>query len=401
MKIKTVCKKNYCTGCMACKEVCPKDAVTIVDELQDYNAVIDIDKCIDCHACYNICAQNNDVESKEPIKWYQGWSNDNDIRGVGSSGGVASSLAVQIIKSGGIVCSCLFRDGQFIFDVCDNIHDLNKYAGSKYVKSNPSGIYRKIRAVLKENKKVLFIGLPCQVAAVKRFFGENDFLITVDLICHGTPSPNVLKKFLCQYNIKLEDLEDIRFRKKTIFQIYNAKYGYRNYKTITKSAVIDKYLIAFLNCLCYTENCYMCKYAKKQRISDITIGDSWGSELPMSEQQKGLSLILCQTEKGIRLIENSNLKLCYVDLDKAIKSNQQLNAPSKKPEKRQYFFDGLERNIKFNHLVRMSYPKQSCKQDLKNILKTIKVLKSDGGGIEYTTSIALNSATKLNDQYLP
>ena len=131
---------------------------------------------------------------------------------------------------------------------------------------------------------------------------------------------------------------------------------------------MDCYSIAFLKGLCYTENCYHCRYASLDRVGDLTIGDSWGSELSASEKENGISLILCQTTKGKNLLSNSNIVLRPVDLDKAISNNRQLIEPTKKPEKRKNFFQLLEAETEFDDIIRKVYPKAFYKQIVKKIL---------------------------------
>ena len=96
---------------------------------------------------------------------------------------------------------------------------MSKFLGSKYVKSNPGGIYKKVLERLKDGEKILFVGLPCQVAAAKHYTKNHQNLYTIDLICHGTPSPKILEKFLDDYDVKLVDLERIRFRVKNSFRL--------------------------------------------------------------------------------------------------------------------------------------------------------------------------------------
>ena len=334
-----VCQLNKCTGCMACVDVCPKNAITIKDSLDAYNAEIDETKCINCNLCHNICQNNNEVKLAKPVKWYQGWAEDENIRNGGSSGGAASALMLAFVESGGYICSCTFKDGQFVFGVTDNKDDISKFKGSKYVKSNPHGAYNQVKELLKHGEKVLFIGLPCQVAAVKLFVGDRlqNNLYTADLICHGTPSPQLLQIFLKQYGYDLKDLKDIKFRVKSKFQLREG------YKGIITTGVTDSYLLSFLNGLCYTENCYTCNYAQFNRVSDITLGDSWGSDLPLEEQKKGISLMLCQTQKGIDLIENCGMNLLDVGIKNAVAHNKQLNAPMVKPAVREQFFTAIKR----------------------------------------------------------
>ena len=370
----TVCKNNECAGCMACVEICPKKAIAIDDKIYAYNAQIDDNKCIKCDLCHKVCPNNTNPGCfKAPIKWFQGWSAREDIRKNGSSGGLASELASTIVESGGCVCSCTFQDGEFRFSMEAEGSKLEKFAGSKYIKSNPTGIYKKILEQLKQNRTVLFIGLPCQVAALKNFVNPRlqEKLYTVDLICHGTPSPYFLSQFLKQYGVDLHDLEDIRFRVKDCFQVTE------RYKGIVTTGVRDRYTTAFLNGLFYTDNCYSCKYARKERVSDITLGDSWGSELLSEEMRKGISLILCQTEKGKELLSRSKIVTKSVDIDNAIAHNHQLNIPSKKPKNRDKFFNMIENGSPFNYAVFKCFPQECIKQEVKEALIRLRLM---GGG---------------------
>lgn len=369
----TVCELNKCVGCMACVDICPKGAIQIKDSLSAYNAEINEKKCIGCNACHKICQVNHPAKAVAPISWYQGWNEDFDMRKECSSGGSATAISKGFLENGGIVCGCTFNEGKFNFEFAHNKDELKKFIGSKYVKSSPIGIYKEIRSRLKQEEKILFIGLPCQVAALKNFIGTDllSKLYTIDLICHGTPSPKVLDIFLKQYGVTLSKLKDIKFRVKAKFQVYG------DYKGIITKGVSDRYSIAFLNALTYTENCYSCPYAKKKRVSDVTLGDSWGSELTIDEQKKGISLILSQTEKGNNLLNMANLHLEPVDIDKAIKNNHQLAYPSIKPVGREKFFAGLK-SRKFNSLVFQQLPKQCLRQDMKLILIKLKLFKRRG-----------------------
>lgn len=364
----TVCKENMCAGCMACLEVCSKAAIIVKDNLKGYNAVIDENLCINCGACHKVCPNNQVPELLKSVCWYQGWSID--MRDYSSSGGVAAGLIAEFIKQGGIVCSCAFRDGKFGFYFAPNEIQPKEYIGSKYVKSSPEGIYRKVQQFLDRGKKVLFLGLPCQVAAIKSFIGKKyqDSLYTVDLICHGSPSPELLNLFLNDYGLSLTELEKINFRNKSEFKLQP------NVRQIEPIGVQDAYTFAFLKGLDYTENCYHCQYARKERVSDITLGDSWGSDLDEEEKQKGISLILCQTEKGKKLVNSANLQLCVVDYEKAVKNNLQLRHPSMAPAEREKFFEMIKNSKKFKYSVLACYPKYYLKQNIKKVLIKLKII---------------------------
>ena len=369
----SVCDKSKCTACMACVDACQKNAISVVDHLKYYVAMIDETKCINCGACRKVCQNLNPVLSAYPEKWFQGWALDKKIREEGSSGGFATSISKAFIEDGGVLCSCKFLDGQFKFHFSDNVGELEKFCGSKYVKSNPIGIYKEIRRLLSSGKKVLLIALPCQVAAAKNYVGNALMMnfYSIDLICHGTPSFENLNIFLKQYGCDLKKITDISFRKKSDFKIRN------DVRDIAPKGVFDKYTLAFLNSINYTENCYNCQYAKIERVSDLTIGDSWGSDLCDEEKRKGISLALCMNEKGKYLLDNASIKLERVDLKNAIAHNHQLEIASKKPKGYDVFFNGLENNIPYNKLVEKALPKQCFNQKIKAIL--YKILSVLGG----------------------
>lgn len=367
----TVCEKGKCTGCMECLDICPTNAIRVVDSWTAYDAVIDTDKCIRCNACHKACQNNSKPILIKPIWWKQGWACDNSVRMKSSSGGIATAIEQAFIKNGGIVCSCIFRSGRFEFDFAETEDEVSKFAGSKYVKSNPKGIYKKILNKIRAGQRVLFVGLPCQVAAVKHYTQNHQNLYTIDLICHGTPSPQILDCFLKDYGVRLEESESIKFRVKNNFKLK------QNGKRFAVPTTTDDYLMTFLNSTTYTENCYQCNYARIERIGDVTLGDSWGSELERHIQDKGVSLILCQNEKGKELIEQADLTLVDVDLERAVNNNHQLHHPSQKPQQRELFFRELKKGYGFKKTVRRCYPKKYLKKSIKTVLYKMKIC---GGG---------------------
>lgn len=365
--MKTVCEKNSCVGCMACIDACPVNAVSIQDSLLAYNAVIDEKKCIGCNACHNKCQNNTQITFAKPIFYKQGWANDETLRKTASSGGIASALLNTVLERNGVVCSCAFEKGEFRFVFSETVEDLPKYRGSKYVKSSPMGVYKKIESLLKNNREVLFIGLPCQVGALKTYCKSElqERLITVDLICHGTPSPKTLQLYLRQYDKPLSACEAVTFRNKHAYKITADGLS-------AKPGTTDCYTLGFFDGLYFTDNCYTCNYAKTERVSDITIGDSWGSELPETERKQGVSLILCQTEKGKALLENSNVTLCDVDLAQAVEHNGQLQAPSTPHKHRNKFFQQVSLGKPFNKAVASCLPIKCLKQKIKRLVFIIK-----------------------------
>ena len=362
--MKTVCALDKCTGCTACVNICPRNAISIIDTMISLNAVIEDDKCIECNACEKGCHINHPVEKYEPIKWYQGWSSDSNIRLSSSSGGVAASIERTFINEGGYVCSCIFSEGEFVYYITNKLEDVGKFKGSKYVKSNPVGVYKEIKELLCQGNKVLFVGLPCHAAAVRKFVGEqySEKLFVVDLICHGSPSQKLLGLFLEQHEKSLASVKNIQFRKG------NSYYITCDEIPIANKGCLDNYSISFLRSLIFTENCYECQYASKERISDISLGDSWGSSMSVDEKERGISLIIVQSEKGWQLLKDSNLELFEVNEENAINSNHQLRQPSVKSDKREYFFAELNKGKSFDHLIKKYFPLSVFKQAVKGLL---------------------------------
>ena len=366
--MKLVCEKNKCTGCMACVDACPVQAIKIVDSLDAFNAEIQ-ENCLKCGKCHKICQNNYPITKKEPIKWIQGWANNEELRENSSSGGFATEISNSFIRKGGCVFGCVIEQGEISFKMAETIEEVKQFTGSKYVKSNPKNIYKVIKYKLKQGTKVLFIGLPCQVAGLYSFLDEKlqSNLYTIDLICHGSPSPKILKMYLKQHYSDLNSNSHIKFREKEKFCISGVS-------KVEKPGIIDRYTISFLRGLTYTENCYSCQYAEKNRISDLTIGDSWGSELNFVEKSKGISLGICTSEKGNWLLDNADLHLEPVNIEKAINSNHQLMHPSIKPKGRDDFINSLQANKNFDFEFAKIRPKIAFRQNIKKLLIKLNLI---------------------------
>ena len=362
--MKTVCQKDHCCGCKVCADACKQKAITVLDHIDAMNAVIDLEKCNSCGRCIKLCPNLAPTEKRVTISWQQGWAVSAVDRMESSSGGFATAIAKSFVRNGGIVCSCSFREGQFRFSFAEKEEEVKQFQGSKYVKSDPQGCYEEAMNYIKIGKELLFIGLPCQVAAMRNYVGREyeDRLYTVDLICHGTPSAKMLQRYLSGKQFDLAAMHDISFR-------HNNKFGIMQHgNPIVHGWLGDNYISSFLEGLTYTENCYSCQYATRMRVSDLTLGDSWGSEFAQDEVEKGISLALCQTEKGEKLLSQGDLALFKVDYEKAVQSNAQLQHPSKKPDNRDRFLQDIKRDVPFDRAYAYLYPKHYLKQKIKQVI---------------------------------
>ena len=359
--MRTVCDNYLCVGCEACTNICKQNAITVKDNGISLSAVIDDNKCNNCGSCHKICQNNNEFHFNIPMYWKQGWAED-EIRTKSSSGGIARSLMKSFLFNKGEVYSCSFYNGDFLYRKVQNEDDIIHFIGSKYVKSCPGNVYDHIKNDLKNNKRVLFIGLPCHVQALRLFverYQKN--LYCVDMICHGTPSKELLQQYLAEENVDISTIEQISFRNKTNFylSINNKKFAPKN--------VIDFWMHPFLEGLNYTENCYNCKFARFERIGDFTIGDAWGTELPSDERKKGISLLIMEekdkAQKGEELLKSLGGHLEDVDIENIKNKNPQLVKPSEKPKERPVFIRNYQRGYKI--AIEKSYSKLIFKQKLR------------------------------------
>lgn len=372
VKMKTVCKKNTCTGCSSCLEICNSNAISLEKKIDNYNAIINEDKCRQCNRCYSICQQNDEPILSIPRMWKQGWCKDENIRKKAASGGVATSISKAFIQSGGYVYGCLYEKGDFVFKEAPTEVDIFEFCGSKYIKSNPQGIYNRIKDRLKNGDKVLFIGLPCQVEAVKRFVGSNlqKKLFLIDLICHGTPAPVLLEFYLAGRGYAKDQVKNVEFRRKNDYRLF------LNNKNITLQRVQDIFVFSFLRSLNYTDNCYECKFATINRCSDLTLGDAWGSKLEEGQRKLGISLMLAQTKKGITMISDANIEKTDIDLNIAIDNNKQLKAPATQIY-RDKFFKLIKKGKSYDYAVFRCYPKIYIRQEVKKLLFKIHIMQKD------------------------
>lgn len=363
---------EHCSGCLLCKELCPKKCITTKkDKLGHIHPVIDTEQCIDCGICAKACPEISPVELNAIKEVYAGWDNEDCARTKSSSGGAATLIAREFVKAGGIVYGCAFvQPFGFEHIRCEDIASLEKLRGSKYVQSNTGNIWNLLRADLKEGKKVLFIGTPCQVAAAKRAFKKAENLYTIDLICHGVPSVDTLKKSLPKDLVECEIVSNITFRDSTDFQM---KVLDKEGNTIyTRPLYKDWYLKGFFTALYYRGSCYNCKYAKIDRVGDITLGDFWGVDenAVQTDTDKGISAIIVNSTNGSWLLSliKSKASLTKRGVAEVREENRQLNHPSKKSF-RYNIYKTLNNVTGFNTAVKLSLPEIALKSLLVGIKK--------------------------------
>ena len=346
-------EKNKCCGCKACGNICPKKCIKFTEDIEGFSyPEVDEVLCINCHLCENVCPSliQKTKRERKPLS-YCAKIKDKEILDKSSSGGLFSTFANKILQDKGVVYGvAMMEDLKSAHTIrVEHKKDLTLLRGSKYIQSDTENIYIQVRRDLINGKKVLFSGVPCQMNALKMFLNkEYENLFCIEVVCHGTPSPALWKKYINylenKYNAKVESVD---FR--------NKKYKWKKFGIIENDKIVsqyldqhtDPYMVMFLRDYCLRPSCYDCNAKKMESYADVTLADFWGIEnvIPEMSDDTGASLVLIQTEKGKNLLlsidEKINLK--EVSYEKSIIYNPSYYKSVNKPQVRENFFEDMNK----------------------------------------------------------
>ena len=339
-----VCPESICTDCSLCEAVCPKQCISMKEgKLGHLFPHIDKEKCIDCGLCARYCPAGTGIESVCPEKAYAAWAGDSEEYKSSTSGGAASVLARHFVREGWVVYGCTSvsdsGDGwKGIRHVrVDKEADIESLKGSKYIQSSLKGGFASLKKDISGGMKVLFIGTPCQVAAVRKFFRATPpGLFTVDIVCHGVPSEALFRKYMKRrLHIDSRAIGSVIFRPGGRFQIeISGRKGDLLYthKPVSAYRSEDIFYSMFMDGFTYRDSCYKCRFARSSRVSDMTIGDFWGLGKDVPEHPYGVSLVLPVTEKGQYLygILEDGMVMYERPVREAVTGNEQLRHPKHK-----------------------------------------------------------------------
>lgn len=404
--------KKDCCGCGACAQRCPKQCITMQADNEGFlYPIVDTTTCIDCGICEKVCPVINQAEPQQPKKVYAAYNKNEEIRMQSSSGGIFTLLAEETIKNGGVVFGVKFnKDWMPEFGYTETFEGIAPFRGSKYVQAIVGNAYKKAEEFLKSGRNVLFSGTPCQIAGLKQYLRkEYDNLLTVDIICHGVPSPKVWNMYLKETSSRLLNtipdeknsvvsanggepkscIEAISFRSKITGW---KKYSFLlklNFPTIDgKNTVVftepfgeNNFMRAFLSDTILRPSCYACPAKQSKSHSDITIADFWGIDTidPVFDDDKGCGLILVNTAKGANAYSNLNLIAREKTFEEGIKHNSAYYRSCKPHPNRTRFFKGLDKTENLSaYILRIQKPtlatriKNTIKRYTKAIIRRLK-----------------------------
>ena len=349
--------KSECCGCGACVNICPRKAIELCEDEYGYvYPKINKEKCIGCNLCEKVCLYKNENNLNKNKICFAAVAQDDNIILNSASGGLFYIIAKECLKKDFVCygCEMKFVESKPIVkhSRIDNLSDLKKLQGSKYVQSDTSTIFTEVKNDLNNEKKVLFSGTPCQVASLKNYLTALKIsniknLYTIDLICHGVPSKSMFDDYIgCIY--KGYNKCNFKFRDKTegwglLGKIELEKNNKISYKKIYPK--LSSYYTLFLNTEIFRESCYNCRFSNKDRVGDITLGDYWGFEKLYSElvkndehfsKSKGISCLILNTDNGYELLDliKDYTYLKETPYDNIIKYNQNLIKSSIKGKNR-------------------------------------------------------------------
>lgn len=399
--------KKDCCGCSSCTQRCPKQCITMQSDNEGFlYPIVDTAACIDCGLCEKVCPVINQSEPRKPLAIYAAYNKNEEIRLQSSSGGIFTLLAEETIKNGGVVFGVKFnKDWMPEFGYTETIDGIAPFRGSKYVQAIVGNAYKQAEKFLKEGREVLFSGTPCQIAGLERYLQKKyENLLTVDIICHGVPSPKVWNMYLEETCSKLmrtmpdekiqsvspigetykSCIEAISFRSKIT--------GWKKYSFILKlnfstcdgkntgvfAETLDKnaFMRAFLSDTILRPSCYNCPTKQGKGHSDITIADFWGINTidPTFDDDKGCCLILLCTEKGKVMYNKLELVSKENKFEESIKYNTAYSQSSRPHPRRDEFFGMLEK--KGVHKATNTFTKIPLHiRIIRKILRTVSIIK--------------------------
>lgn len=322
----TIHDKSACCGCAACVQICPKKCIEFEEDNQGFRyPCVNTAICINCGLCEVVCPIKSQNHTRSPIKVYASKNKDEQIRSKSSSGGVFTALAEAVLRQGGVVFGARFDSNWEVeHDFVSESQDLSIFRGSKYMQSRIGNTYVQAERFLKDGRYVLYSGTPCQIAGFNRYLRkEYDNLLTVDVICHGVPSPLIWREYLKEVSSGRE-VTDVDFRfKSTSWKMYDVVVKGKSENLLRQPYYENLYMKGFLSDIYLRRSCYTCPFKSGRSGADLTLGDFWGIQNYMGDfdDDKGVSAVLVQTNKALQLLESLDLENREVQYEYVLKGN--------------------------------------------------------------------------------
>lgn len=380
-----LCKADLCTGCASCMNACPKDAILMKQDHRGFvHPVIDPEKCIECKLCERTCpllvrtVPTNDIEPGT----YAAWHCDKTVRKESSSGGAFSALAESILSMDGVVYGAAWESCRSVRHIrVTDIRELEKLRKSKYLPSEISYTLRRVKADLNGGRRVLFSGTPCQIAGLYSYLGKTDRsnLYTVDLICHGVPSPYVFNQYLNTLEGKYgKKIVNVNFRDKRIGVECNLLTSFELEDNTEKNEYFDdnSFYRSFVGNVTLRTACTKCPFNILPRRADISLADfrglgAMGRFDYKGSRHLGFTGLLVNNNHGRQLFDLSgNLRYDRRDFNELKSRQPLLNHPATPAPGSKVFWEEFENGAEYS-VIAHKYLKMSPRMRFMNIVRII------------------------------
>lgn len=367
--------EENCCGCGACYQICPKKSIRMEENIRGFLVpVVNQEICINCGACLKVCPEKVEPQLNTVKKSYAAIAKKKDMLIASTSGGIFGTLAELVILESGCVYGCAWDDDlNARHKRVERMEDLKDIQKSKYVQSDTNTSFIDVRNDLKQGRKVLYCGTACQIAGLKKFLnGNEDQLITIEVACHGVPSPGLFQKYI-MWRSKQENrrVVEMQFRNKEKHKKGEHYMFFLKYENGEKAYYLsneDPYYGSFLEGRTLRETCYHCKYKERKRVADILLGDFWGIEKEHRSfpAQYGASAVVITSEKGEKLFNMARDKLRVEDseFEKIIAHNTSIVSCSNCDSKRRLKSIDSIPDVLFETLK----PRFSIKKRIKSLI---------------------------------
>lgn len=373
-----------CCGCTACASICAHNAITMQPDVLGFlYPKVDPSKCANCGLCEEVCQFNDNYDRSlnlpQPIAYAVRHKDFNEIMR-SRSGAAFIAISDYIIEQGGVIYGAGYKDHFCVVHKrATTKEERDEFRGSKYVQSDLTGVFQQVKKDLKNGLKVIFSGTPCQTSGLNGYVGKRlrENLYLIDIVCHGVPGPYIWRDYLAYLEKKHgSKIVYVNFRDKE-------KFGWKAHKETYKFEGADNKVVnsiftyMFYQHIIFRHSCGVCHFTNLHRPSDITIADYWGwqrTDPNFNIDDKGCSLILCNTEKGRLLFEAVKDKMHIIPAELVNVMQGKLSKPSSIHSKRIMMEKDYAKHG-FEHAMR-KYGMMGWRRDLRLVLKKIKTMIS-------------------------
>lgn len=343
--------QEHCLGCTACAHICPTSSICMKQDRKGFAYPhIDEDQCIDCGLCTTVCPylQGYHHAKASSVTFFGVKHKQDSIRMQSSSGGAFTALSDYFLEQDGVVYGCGYdKLMHLVHQRVTTKEQRDHLRGSKYAQSNVDSLFFAVQDDLIQNRQVLFVGTPCQVAGLQNFLQkEYASLLLVDLICYGVASDQLLSDYFKLLEEKKgQKILDCSFRDKSRgWEKMTMRIQYENESEVLDASDSSFYTL-FLKRLSLRPSCYECLFSNLDRPGDLTIGDFWGVEQVFANMydQEGVSLVLVNSQKGNKVFQKllPSLFYCETSYDKCLQ--QPLSCTTAAPKESVVFWETYEK----------------------------------------------------------